>query len=106
MLDLYVPSLGRFINYNNEKRFLENMIATGSRGQRTWAKGQLAEYDRLNRTTPTTTNTNAPTHTNTGTFPSAGETGTPSHVTPPKTDGIGQYMSLIVIGAIILLLKK
>jgi hypothetical protein len=102
MLDLYVPSLGRFINYNNEKRFLENMIATGSRGQRTWAKGQLAEYSSLYGSSQGSKTT----HTNTGAFPSAGEIGTPSHVTPPKTDGIGQYMSLIVIGAIILLLKK
>jgi hypothetical protein len=101
---LYVPSLGKFINYNNEKRYLENMIATGSRGQRTWAREKLAEYDRLHRSQPTT-QIKTPTHTNTGAFPSAGETGTPSHVTPP-TKGIGQYMGLIVIGAIILLLKK
>jgi hypothetical protein len=105
MLDLYVPSLGKFINFNNEKRYLENLIATGSRGQRTWAREKLAEYDRLHRSTPTTTHTNTPTHTNTGAFPSAGETGTPSHVTPPTT-GIGQYMGIIVIGAIILLLKR
>jgi hypothetical protein len=97
------------INLENEKRYLESQLAlarrTNNKGLENWVLKMASKYG-LRLDTPTIDKImHTPTHTNTGAFPSAGETGTPSHVTPP-TKGIGQYMGLIVIGAIILLLKK
>jgi hypothetical protein len=97
------------INLENEKRYLESQLAlarrTNNKGLENWVLKMASKYG-LSLGTPTADKVMyVPTHTKTGAFPSAGETGTPSHVTPPTT-GIGQYMGIIVIGAIILLLKR
>jgi hypothetical protein len=44
-MSLYIPELGKVIDYENEREYLTGIIAQGG-GARTWAKKQLDLYNR------------------------------------------------------------
>lgn len=43
-MQLFIPELGKYINYDNEKRYLLGLIAKGG-GNAVWAKKQKRLYD-------------------------------------------------------------
>jgi hypothetical protein len=110
---LYIPSLGKFINYDNEKAYLERLIrSSGSKGQRAWARNQLTEYDRARASQGYPGKVSYPTHTSTGSYPTAGSGGTPSSSSPPvgpslpSFSGSSSIISLGILLGVILLFKR